>query len=261
MNKRKLLSLALTLCMVAILAIGGSLAYLTDTDAKTNVFTIGNVTIDLWENFNEEEAKLIPTTGKDADGSIKNAIEKEVYVTNTGSEDAYVRVHIAIPKDLDDGDPSFDAGKNVLHFNYAEASVGEGKWDWSDTTGAPYEGNYNFYTTQIDDIWYNVYVVTYESKLASGDETVDAIHQVYLDATTTNEDLTKIAKTLSNNWKIHVIAEGAQADGFDNAYDALNAAFGIPGKYTVNWNADTTGSVDKGTPEPAATEAPADTNA
>lgn len=248
MNKRKLLSLALTLCMVAILAIGGSLAYLTDTDAKTNVFTIGNVTIDLWENFDEEEAKLIPTTGKDADGSIKNAIEKEVYVTNTGSEDAYVRVHIAIPKALDDGDPSFDAGKNVLHFNYAETSVGEGKWDWSDATGAPYEGNYNFYTAQIDGITYNVYVVTYESELlGSSNEnateanktTVNAIHQVYLDSKVTNSDLANLNTQLNGNWKIHVIAEGAQADGFDNAYDALNTAFGIPGKYTVNWNADT----------------------
>lgn len=50
MNKRKTLALALTLCMVAILAIGGSLAYFTDTtDAKVNEFTVGNVDIDLTE--------------------------------------------------------------------------------------------------------------------------------------------------------------------------------------------------------------------
>ena len=35
MSKRKILSLALTLCMVAILAVGGTLAYFQDTDTKT----------------------------------------------------------------------------------------------------------------------------------------------------------------------------------------------------------------------------------
>ena len=45
MNKRKLLTLATTLCMVAILAIGGTLAYFTDTDGAKNVMTTGNVDI------------------------------------------------------------------------------------------------------------------------------------------------------------------------------------------------------------------------
>ena len=67
-------------------------------------------------------------------------------------EDAYVRVHIAIPNILDNGDPSFDAGKNVLHFNYDADSIGEGKWDWSKSTGAPYEGDWNYYETTIDGI-------------------------------------------------------------------------------------------------------------
>ena len=47
MNKRKLLSLALSLSMVAILAVGGTLAYFTDTDAKVNTFTVGNIDIEL----------------------------------------------------------------------------------------------------------------------------------------------------------------------------------------------------------------------
>ena len=53
MNKRKLLLVALSLCMVAILAMGGTLAYLTDTDAKTNVFTVGNVNIEQNEKDRE----------------------------------------------------------------------------------------------------------------------------------------------------------------------------------------------------------------
>ena len=50
MTKKKILVLALTIAMVAILAVGGSLAYLTDTKSATNTFTIGNVKIQLLES-------------------------------------------------------------------------------------------------------------------------------------------------------------------------------------------------------------------
>lgn len=50
MTKKKILVLALTIAMVAILAVGGSLAYLTDKDSETNTFTVGNVKIDLLES-------------------------------------------------------------------------------------------------------------------------------------------------------------------------------------------------------------------
>lgn len=233
MNKRKIMTLALSICMIAILAVGGSLAYLTDTDNETNVFVTGNVAIDLYENFTQE-SKLLPVT-YDENGNRKddNVVQKEVFVTNTGSEEAYVRVHIAIPAILDNGRPDFDASKNVLHFNYdKENSIGADKWDWSDKTGAPYEGEWNFYEATIDGEAYNVYVVTYEGELApkgnDGDTTESAMTQVYLDKKVTNADIAKIIEELGDEWKMYVIAEGAQVDGFDNAYEALNTAFGVP---------------------------------
>ena len=217
MSKRKILVLALSLGMVAILAIGGTLAYFTDTDAATNTFTVGNVQIKLNEVF-EQNSVLRPATGSAQAGTLQNGIKKEVTVTNTGSEDAYVRVHIAIPSILDNGDPSFDAGQNVLHFNYTKDSVVAGEWDWSKSTGAPYEGDWNYYETTINSIDYNVYVVTYESVLAPNATTATkAMHQVYLDSKVTNEDITKINATLGANWQILVVAEGAQAEGFANA--------------------------------------------
>ncbi|MBQ2887842.1 MAG: hypothetical protein IJE29_02825 [Firmicutes bacterium] len=238
--KKKFLSLALAVGLLATAAIGGTLAYFTDTDAQTNTFTTGNVAIDLWEDFGDNDGleKLLPATGSAQDGTLKNGIEKEVYVKNTGSEDAYVRVHIAIPQILDDGADTFNAAANVLHFNYAEESVGEGKWDWSKAADDnKYVGDWNYYTTQIGDIWYNVYVVTHTGKLSEGYATVDAISQVYLDAQTTNEDITAIKQVLGDEWKIAVVAEGTQAEGFDNAYDALNTAFGVPGEdYTVDFS-------------------------
>lgn len=243
--KKKVLTLCLVVALAATAIIGGTMAYFTDKDAQKNTFTTGNVAIDLFEDFgsNTGSEKLVPAVGSAQDGTIKNAVEKEVYVENTGSETAYVRVHIAIPSILDDGDPSFDAGKNVLHFNYSSGkfsstvpTIGADKWNWTKTHGEPFDGeNWNFYTTTIDGISYNVYVVTYEKALAKGEVTCDAINQVYLDSKVSNADITKIKATLGDNWYIYVAAEGAQAAGFGDAYDALNTAFGTPGDYSVDW--------------------------
>lgn len=47
--KKKILSIALVVAMVAVIA-AGSLAYFTDKDAAKNTFTVGNVKIDLLES-------------------------------------------------------------------------------------------------------------------------------------------------------------------------------------------------------------------
>lgn len=242
--KKKILAFTLCAAMLAIAVVGGTLAYFTDTDAQVNTFTSGNVAIDLFEDFGDNSsgiAKLLPATGSAQAGTLKNGIEKEIFVENTGSEDAYVRVHIAIPSILDDGNPSFDASNNVLHWNFANGTYGDAKWNWTATANtAGYDAkDWNSYTTTIDGISYNVYVTTYETKLKSGDVTVDAIHQVYLDSKVTNEDITMIKEALGDNWYIYVAAEGAQAEGFNDAYEALNTAFGDPSdtEYTskIDW--------------------------
>lgn len=50
MNKKKLLTIAMVLSMAAILAIGGTIAYFTDTDTKTNTIVVGNVDAELYES-------------------------------------------------------------------------------------------------------------------------------------------------------------------------------------------------------------------
>jgi len=230
MTKRKLMLVALSLCMVAILAIGGSLAYFTDTtDVKENVFTVGKVDIDLEEEF-EQKSKLFP--GVDVNKDVKVTVAKD-------SEEAYVRVHIAFPTILDSGvedDPAFAAFDNLLHWNFTTDSIKEGQWNWSTTTdGKNYPGNggaWNFYTTNVDGISYNVYVATYETALSAGETTAtQSLDKVYLDTELDNEHITELKKTLGENWKILVVAEGCQKEGFDDAYEALNTSFGKPGTY------------------------------
>lgn len=245
--KKKIVSLALAVCLIAIAAVG-TLAYFTDKDAKTNTFTTGKVDITLNETFNEQTAKLLP--GKD--------IAKIVNVTNN-AEEAYVRLHIAFPADtIYYGNDGVQEYNNLVHFNQKYASLVAGEWNWTPTAaGATYDAahpgypgngtNYNTYTTTIDNVEYRVFVVTYMTKLTKGATTkTDAMFNVYLDKyadTTDGETYTAPANKADggyrtaamssnlNNYKILIVAEGCQAEGFNDAYTALNTSFGTPGSY------------------------------
>lgn len=240
MNKKKIALLALSVCMIAILAVGGSLAYLTDKDSQVNVFTTGDVYIDLVEEF-VQNSKLLP--GID--------VPKAVSITNTGTEEAYVRVHIAIPAILDSGDednPQYAAYNNTLHFNMSKASIADGQWNWNkDKNGANYPengGNWNCYNATVEGVAYNVYVATYETALTSGASTAtEAMYKVFLDKKVTNQMQREILEVLGDEGiKILVAAEGCQKAGFENAYDALNEQFGVPGDgYELDWEAVTDG--------------------
>ena len=247
MNKRKILTLAMALCMVAILAIGGTLAYFTDTDSATNVFTTGKVNIDLIEDYTPN-SKLLPG---DKD---HNNVAKVVTVKNeSDSENSFVRVHIALPADAVDQD--LMSYNDILHWNFKADAYAPGKWSMQPTytegNGWTDNGrdNQNVYDIKIDNVDYTVWVVTYRTALAPGEPTEGAaMTQVYMDNRTEtidgkvftkanyNADGTKAMGTMTwdtekTGMKIYVVAEGTASDNMGNAYEALNAAFGIPGTY------------------------------
>ena len=93
MSKKKIISLCLVVCLLAT-AIGGTLAYFTDTDSEKNTFTVGNVDIDLTETnkINGEEV-----TGNAFENLMPGTeITKTPVVTNNSSEAAYVRVVVRV---------------------------------------------------------------------------------------------------------------------------------------------------------------------
>lgn len=92
MKMKKVLAMACALALTAAIAIGGTIAYLTDkTEEVVNTFTVGNVKIDLTETWNTDsdndqsndswQAKLIPGTTYTKDPKI--SVEE-------GSEDCYL---------------------------------------------------------------------------------------------------------------------------------------------------------------------------
>lgn len=213
--KKKIISLCL-IVILALTAVGGAtLAYFTDTDAKTNVFTTGKVDITLNDTF-EQNSKLLPAV-VDENSNILNAVDKVVSVTNNaGSEDAYVRLHIAIPSSIE-----------PLIGLWNENAEG---WNWNDGTSVEY-------TTKIDNIDYTVVCLTYSKKLAAEATTSDVFNWVTLDPSATNKDV----EFVNNQFNIIVVAEACQAAGFEEGYGenaafvALNTAFGTPSADKNPW--------------------------
>ena len=262
--KKKIVALCLVVCLAAVAIIGGTLAYFTDTDKETNTFAVGNVKIDLIEqergkdgslqNFTQDK-KLYPIVGsaqgeKDNYGmpTAKNYVDKMVTIKNTGSEKAYIRAYFAIPSALDDGYETFNAGLNVLHFNFGNDENGlstEGnQWIWKHGNN---KWNY-FETTLKDGIKYNVYYADYYQPVDANATTEQLVSGVYLDKSFDIKDGECYAfgkkVTLDNGWNWNnvscpVFAIACQAEGFVNATAAMDAAFGANynpwGTEATNW--------------------------
>lgn len=90
--KKKITAIFLCVALVAIAIVGASLAYFTDTDEKTNTFTVGNVDIVLTEpEWDENQAKLIP-------GRV---IPKDPTITlENDSERAYTFMKVQLSQDF-----------------------------------------------------------------------------------------------------------------------------------------------------------------
>lgn len=264
--KRRITAISLVVAMLVIAIGGATLAYFTDTDKADNVFTVGNVSIDLIEqersdnglvNFTQNK-KLYPIVGsaqgeKDNYGMpvAENYVDKIVTIENTGSEAAYIRAYFAIPSALDDGYETFNAGLNVLHFNFGVKKADDGTF--TSTQGAEWiwkqdNGKWNYYETTIDGIAYNVYFADYATTVAAGETTEQFVQGVYLDKSFDSADGKYYAfnteLTLDEGWDWNkvtcpVFAVAVQAAGFDNATDAVNEAFGAQynpwGGAVSNW--------------------------
>lgn len=107
MNKKQIAALAMCVATAATAVVGGTLAYFTDNDKVENVFAIGDLDINLYENVGM----------KDSDGNVIESLEtkvenghtyndlvptyeiiKQPVIENTGSYDAYVRVAVVMNK-------------------------------------------------------------------------------------------------------------------------------------------------------------------
>ena len=244
MNKRKILTLALALCMVAILAVGGTIAYLTDDDSQVNTFTSGIVGINLNEAIVEEGTDKNGTTDCLVDSGERTE-EKQNYdlhpnmtvwkdptiTVDDGSEEAYLGAIVTIKGDLSsligvENSPYIDitklasGGENTLIYDGAGShaivknKTGKDMHVFTNTNGA-----YVIYQLAGDDgkSW-TLYIVINDAKAEN--EQVVLFDTLTIPADYDNDDMTKL-----DGMEIAVKAYAVQTDGFANAEAGLVEAF------------------------------------
>lgn len=229
--KKKILTAAIIVCVLALM-VSTSLAYFTAQDKAENVFTVGSVKIELYENDQPTGDDAIPfgtlTPVVDAANPADDDsyINKVIDIKNTGINDAYIRTHIALPAALVD---------------YLVLDIA--------TTGWTQQADS---TATVDGVAYTVYTFDHDAAVSAGNFTAELLQGVYLAANVDLEenaagDLVFILRDQNgvkiadsgfvahkNNGdgtytsaEVYVLAasQAIQADGFDDATIALNSGF------------------------------------
>ena len=187
--KKKLTAVALIVCMLAIMLVGASLAYFTDKEEATNVFTVGNVAIELteplWEQVGKEEAK---------EAYPGEALAKDPTVKNIGANPCLVRVKVEWPTD--------------------EAVAGD--WKYRNEAYQVGEVNEGWYASEDGYIYY--------LKPLAADATTEkpAFTSVVVPTTLTNE-----TGDTTTEYKILVYAEAVQAQGVFSSFSKLEDGIDI----------------------------------
>jgi len=229
--KKKILAISLAVALIAIMVVGGTLAWFTDEDAANNVFTIGSIEIlqheqqhvidsngdktpDL-EDF-EDNKVLLPIVNTADPAADENYQDKIVTVENVGKNEAYVQTYIAVPAAL-------DVGLLILDDSNAAANG----WVKSYVASAG-----------INGLTYNVYKYEYTGTLAAGATTDPVLEGVYIHQATDLEvydyadgsqnayfvwngaEITDI-DVANSTVDVLVITQAIQAEGFGSQADAL----------------------------------------
>ena len=250
--KKKILSIALVVAMVAVIA-AGSLAYFTDKKAAKNTFTVGNVHIallesslhrenagiangatsdsELWSNVAKEgtgntnqykagdtyytDAQIEADAAQYTCNNVKlnpgQSYHKMPYVKNTGANDAYIRIRVMIPADLDTA---------VLNSSmYTSSAMSSGEFTMAyDNSGS----------VDRDGVKYNVYTFTRTEALAPNKLTYwNVWGTIHMDADVTNEEIEGLfgeGKAYADGvFPVLVEADAIQADGFADVTAAFAA--------------------------------------
>ena len=222
------------------LGLGGSLAYLTDTDTRVNTFTMGNVDITL-EEPNGQQYDIMPgTTAKD----------KVAYIKNNGSNAAYVWMTVAVPHAMADYVwPEFAA---------PDANYGGQLWGYDDENGrqlatenkAGIEGWWNCYDA-FDEArrGYRVYTYICHNALGVGDNTINILEGVTMDGRVTlidgmyyevvNGD--KRMLCAQDDLEVIVTGHAIQADGIGDWQQAYTSYTGQWGDMVIDTEAESKG--------------------
>ena len=270
--KKKLTAIFLCVALVAIAIVGASLAYFTDTESVTNTFTVGNVKIDLIESRFHREGNdnsgdtSIPDPAQTASGmkyvtdghkaftddEIKadaanysayigergknmvpgKNIAKSPYVTNTGANDAYIRIRVMIPSDANRDYWQARSG-GVIESQFCTTAITSGEFMHNDkTTYNPFIDASGRGYVDENGVKYDVYTFIRTEPLKPGEMTEWNVWNyigIADEATSANiqKAINKGAILVSEDGtmtvNVLVQADAIQAEGFADAKAAFAA--------------------------------------
>ena len=210
--KKKLMAIALAVCVVAVLAAGASLAYFTDkTDAANNTFTMGNVKIAL------DETDRTKTDGsRTAAGNTYTNLYpgmdmvKDPIVHNTGRNDAWVRVIVRVANGAAFMDKFAIAPYASSPLEGLTHGLGVG---WQITASTK--------DTATNDM---VYTIVYNTVLKPGESTPAVFEKLYIPATFGNGEMAAITYKNAQNESVNGFTMSIHAEAIQS--EGLNATSG-----------------------------------
>jgi len=226
MNKaKKIMMFAVCAVLLVCISVGATLAYLTDTEAVTNTFTVGQVDISLAET---------PLPGGSDKGNSYHLIPGQSYTkdptitVNTGSEDCYVVAKVVVTgaANLDQliGYTESD-GKSYIGFGEIVSGG-----IFTANSGLTYKTDITAGDKTISG-WENTEVVLTQEKATNGDYVLYVYYKNAKNAGSTLKlfETIKVPDKWNNaemdligdNMKINVSAYAVQKTGFDNVFAAF----------------------------------------
>ena len=199
--KKKIVSLALVASLLALVIVGGTLAYFTDTEDATNTFTVGNVDIVLDEGGWTDKITVAPNVNYD----------KEPVVYNVGDNEAWIRVDVTL-SDYNAFKAAADANDiDDLWSMFTDVNNNTAKWTrLADITDTDDKGTITF------RFYYN-------TLLAAGTNTGALFTDFEIPAAFDNDEMAAIADP-NGKFTIDIVAYAIQdADNYDSAADAFVA--------------------------------------
>lgn len=216
---KKIVAIVLAMVLVAVAAVGATMAYLTDTKSVNNTFTMGNVKITLDEtNINDPKGDRVTANTYDIyPGAV---VDKDPTVHNVGKNDAYIRAVVTIENGMNwlglYNDNVWTAPQEAAFNALINNTLGEG-WELVDIAydmSGPNHPTSDFVAT-----------LKYAAVLKPNEDTTAMFTQIAIPGTVTGNDVTTRIDQ-DGEFSIKVVAQAIQVDGFDSwdlAFKAFDA--------------------------------------
>jgi predicted ribosomally synthesized peptide with SipW-like signal peptide len=228
MIKKKAVAFALLLCVVAALAVNGTLAYLTDTDVRTNTITIGNVAITLDEakvNKTQDNQFVVDPTAERVQSNHYDHInpgtvlpKDPIVHMDAGSNDAYVRMKVVVDNFAVWGEKAYQNGTD-LDASFMELIGGKLGAGWTLGGHQSYGADDEKFPSST------VFVIDYKKRMTKGESTTAAFEQIVFPANLTSDQITDWVLGGAEEFSIDVFAEAVQAAGFASYEQAFADSF------------------------------------